>query len=101
MVLSTIILAAGLGTRMKSGTAKVLHSLCGRPLVEYPVRLSRALGAQRTLLVLGHQADRVEQVVRARCGEQAVEVVLQREQRGTGHAVQQAIPHLSGVSGKV
>lgn len=101
MALATVILAAGLGTRMKSGTAKVLHRICGRALVEYPVDLSLQLGAERTILVLGHQAQAVEQQVAARFGAGAVQVALQTEQRGTGHAVQQALPLLQGFSGQV
>src|SRR5262249_10538749 len=57
--LATVILAAGLGTRMRSARAKVLHTVAGRPMIEYPVGLARALGSERVVLVLGHQADAV------------------------------------------
>ncbi len=86
---------------MKSDTAKVLHRVCGRPMVEYPVALSHQLGAERTILVLGHQADRVQATIKGRFGPQAADVAIQAEQKGTGHAVQQAMPLLGGFSGKV
>jgi bifunctional UDP-N-acetylglucosamine pyrophosphorylase/glucosamine-1-phosphate N-acetyltransferase len=92
--LAAVILAAGLGTRMKSARAKVLHRVAGRPMIEYPVELARRLGAVKTVCVLGHQADAVRFAVEQRFGAGAVEVALQAEQRGTGHAVQQAIPAL-------
>jgi bifunctional UDP-N-acetylglucosamine pyrophosphorylase/glucosamine-1-phosphate N-acetyltransferase len=101
MKLATVILAAGLGTRMKSGRAKVLHAVAGRPMIEYPVGLARALGAERTVLVLGHQADAVQAAVEARFGAGAVEVVLQPEQKGTGHAVLQAAPRFADYDGLV
>jgi bifunctional UDP-N-acetylglucosamine pyrophosphorylase/glucosamine-1-phosphate N-acetyltransferase len=97
--LATVILAAGLGTRMKSSRAKVLHRVAGRPLIEYPVELARRLGSARTVCVLGHQADAVRAAIEARFGVGAVEVALQHEQKGTGHAVQQAAPLLDSHDG--
>jgi bifunctional UDP-N-acetylglucosamine pyrophosphorylase/glucosamine-1-phosphate N-acetyltransferase len=87
MSLATVILAAGLGTRMKSDKAKVLHSVAGRPMIEYPVAIARAVGSSRVICVLGHQADAVRAAVEARFGAGSIEVALQAEQRGTGHAV--------------
>ncbi len=78
-----LILAAGKGTRMKSDLAKVLHSLCGRPLLSYVVDVARRVGAVRTVIIVGHQADRVRESVRG--GD--LSFVEQREQLGTGHAV--------------
>src|SRR2546430_2569590 len=101
MKLATVILAAGLGTRMKSSTAKVLHRVAGRPMIEYPVALARGLGAERVVCVLGHQADAVRSTVEQRFGARAVAVALQREQRGTGHAVAQAREALRGYDGPV
>ncbi len=101
MKLATVILAAGLGTRMKSSTAKVLHRVAGRPMIEYPVALARALGAQRVVCVLGHQADAVRAAVEARFGARAVAVAIQKEQRGTGHAVACARDALRGFDGPV
>lgn len=98
MTLTSVILAAGLGTRMKSDTAKVLHRICGRALVEFPVELARAAGSTSTTLVLGHQAQQVEALLRARPGDSPggppIQVAIQAEQRGTGHAVMQALPLL-------
>lgn len=94
MSLATVILAAGLGTRMKSDKAKVLHTVAGRPMIEYPVGMALALGSTRTVLVLGHQADAVRAAVDKRFGKGAIEVALQPEQRGTGHAVLMAEPQL-------
>src|SRR3954468_18392850 len=87
MSLATVILAAGLGTRMKSEKAKVLHPVAGRPMIEYPVGMARALGSSRILCVLGHQADAVRAAVESRFGAGSIEVAIQAEQRGTGHAV--------------
>ena len=96
MSLSVVILAAGLGTRMKSTRAKVLHAVAGRPQIEYPVGLARTLGAERVVAVLGHQLDQVKAAIAARFGEGAVHIAVQAEQRGTGHAVLQAAPLLAG-----
>jgi len=90
---ATVLLAAGLGTRMKSERAKVLHAVCGRPMIEYPVELARAV-SERVVCVLGHQHEAVRGVIR---GE--VEVALQMEQKGTGHALMQAAPLLDGFDG--
>ncbi|HET7343105.1 MAG TPA: bifunctional UDP-N-acetylglucosamine diphosphorylase/glucosamine-1-phosphate N-acetyltransferase GlmU [Methylomirabilota bacterium] len=82
--LTTVILAAGEGKRMRSRTPKVLHQLCGRPLIAYPLRLAQTL-ADRVVIVVGPSADGV----RALAGE-GVAIVEQRERLGTGHAVLQA-----------
>jgi bifunctional UDP-N-acetylglucosamine pyrophosphorylase / glucosamine-1-phosphate N-acetyltransferase len=86
--LTAIILAAGESKRMRSRRPKVLHHLCGRPLIEYPVRVTRALGAQ-VVLVVGRAADDVRAAVGA---APDVSFVEQAERRGTGHAVLQARP---------
>jgi bifunctional UDP-N-acetylglucosamine pyrophosphorylase / glucosamine-1-phosphate N-acetyltransferase len=82
--LTTVVLAAGEGKRMRSRTPKVLHPLCGRPLIAYALRLARTL-ADRVVLVVGPNAE----AVRALAGDD-VTVVEQRERLGTGHAVLQA-----------
>ena len=84
--LTAIILAAGESKRMRSRRPKVLHPLCGRPLIEYSVRVTRALGA-RVVLVVGRAADEVRAAVGAAPDLSYVE---QAERRGTGHAVLQA-----------
>jgi bifunctional UDP-N-acetylglucosamine pyrophosphorylase/glucosamine-1-phosphate N-acetyltransferase len=83
---TAVILAAGEGKRMRSRQPKVLHPLCGRPLIAYPLRLARAL-ADRIVLVIGPNADDVV----ALAGSD-VRPVVQRERLGSGHAVQQARP---------
>jgi bifunctional UDP-N-acetylglucosamine pyrophosphorylase/glucosamine-1-phosphate N-acetyltransferase len=90
---SIVILAAGQGTRMKSDLPKVLHPLAGKPLVQYVVEMATQLTSEKPLLVVGHGADQVRQVV----GDRVI-YVEQREQLGTGHAVLQARPLLEGRS---
>jgi len=83
---SAVILAAGKGTRMKSDVAKVLHPLCGKPMLTYSVDVARAIGAEKIAVIVGHQADVVREVFK----DQGVIFIEQREQLGTGHAVLQA-----------
>jgi bifunctional UDP-N-acetylglucosamine pyrophosphorylase/glucosamine-1-phosphate N-acetyltransferase len=81
---SIAILAAGLGTRMKSKTAKVLHRAGGRTLIEHVVRMALRIAApERVAIVVGHQSDKV----RAALDGLGVRFVEQTEQRGTGHAL--------------
>src|SRR6185295_15743524 len=87
--LNILILAAGLGTRMKSGRAKVLHELGGLPLITYVCRTARALDPVKICVVVGHQAEEVERAVRAEVGD-AARFATQTEQRGTGDAVMAA-----------
>ncbi len=87
---------------MKSARAKVLHAVAGRPADQiFRLGLGRAVGASRTVCVLGHQADAVKVAIETRFGAGAVEVVIQAEQRGTGHAVLQAAPQLADFAGSV
>jgi bifunctional UDP-N-acetylglucosamine pyrophosphorylase/glucosamine-1-phosphate N-acetyltransferase len=86
------IMAAGLGTRMKSDTAKVLHKIAGRPMLHWVVTAARAAGAERVVAILGHQHEQVKASLDASFGAGKVEIALQSEQRGTGHAVQCALP---------
>jgi bifunctional UDP-N-acetylglucosamine pyrophosphorylase/glucosamine-1-phosphate N-acetyltransferase len=83
---TAVILAAGEAKRMRSARPKVLHSLCGRPLIAYPVRAARALGA-RVVVVVGRAADEVRAAISPETGAGFVE---QKERLGTGHAVLQA-----------
>lgn len=89
MTLKVVILAAGKGTRMKSAMPKVLHCVAEKPMVEHVVDAASSLGATQTVLVIGHGADQVRATV-----TRDVEYVEQTEQLGTGHAVQQVLPHL-------
>ncbi len=96
MSLSVVILAAGLGTRMKSALPKVLHPVAGRPMVLYGVEAARSLEAEAVVLVVGHGADQVRSVV----GD-GVLYAVQPEPLGTGHAVMQAEPLLRERRGTV
>ena len=87
--LNVLIMAAGLGTRMKSRRAKVLHELGGAPLIAYVVRAAQALEPRSIITILGHQAEEVERAVLAEVGELA-SFVIQERQRGTGDAVESA-----------
>ena len=82
---AALILAAGKSTRMKSKTPKGLHLLLGKPLLRWALEAVAEAGATRTVLVVGHQAEQVQEAM-----GQEFEYVLQAEQRGTGHAVQMA-----------
>jgi bifunctional UDP-N-acetylglucosamine pyrophosphorylase/glucosamine-1-phosphate N-acetyltransferase len=86
-----VVLAAGRGTRMKSNQAKVLHTLCGVPMVNYVIEATRPLLPEGLFVVVGHQAELVEAVL-----PPDATPVLQREQRGTGDAVRVALDALGG-----
>jgi bifunctional UDP-N-acetylglucosamine pyrophosphorylase / glucosamine-1-phosphate N-acetyltransferase len=83
--LDIIILAAGLGTRMKSSTIKILHRAAGRPVIDYVLDLAAGLSDQPPVMVIGHQRDEVKKAI----GERA-RYAIQDQQLGTGHAVLQA-----------
>lgn len=91
MKLAAIILAAGHGTRMHSKLPKVLHPLMGRPLLTYAIDAVKGTGAEKPVVVVGHEADTVRSVI----GDQVV-FALQEQQLGTGHAVLSAKPHVPG-----
>jgi bifunctional UDP-N-acetylglucosamine pyrophosphorylase/glucosamine-1-phosphate N-acetyltransferase len=97
MPIAAVILAAGKGTRFKSHLAKVLHPLLGRPMLHCVLDLAAGLQVDRTILVVGHQAE----AVRAACAGYEVEFAFQAEQLGTGHAVASAAPALAGFAGDV
>ena len=86
-----VILAAGMGTQMKSNLPKALHRVCGRPMVAYVVDAARKLTGTRPLVVVGHGAELVRQAL----GDLA-DTVFQEPQLGTGHAVMQARAALEG-----
>src|SRR6185503_13356213 len=94
-----VILAAGKGTRMESDLAKVLHPLCGKPLVAWVLEATSALRPDRTVVVVGHQAGAVATAVVERFDD--IEFVTQPEMLGTGHAVQQAEPLLRSYDGDI
>jgi bifunctional UDP-N-acetylglucosamine pyrophosphorylase / glucosamine-1-phosphate N-acetyltransferase len=90
MAIDIVIMAAGKGTRMKSDLPKVLHRLAGRPLLQHVLNTCAGLGANRTLVVTGYGAERVEQSI----ADATIRCVRQEPQLGTGHAVQQVAPFL-------
>lgn len=89
-----VILAAGQGTRMKSKLYKVLHPVCGKPMVKHVVDVVKELPFSETIVIVGHGAEKV----RSTLGEE-VTYALQEEQLGTGHAVLQAAPILEKEEG--
>lgn len=86
--LTAVILAAGQGTRMKSEFPKVLHRVCGVPMVEQVIRLVREAGSDHQVVITGFK----EHLVREYLGNHEVSFVHQEQQLGTGHAVMQAVP---------
>jgi len=93
MKTSVIQLAAGQGTRMKSDLPKVLHPVCGSPLIQHALDVAKQISTEEPVVIVGHGADKV----RAYIGD-AAQCVLQEPRLGTGHAVMQAEPLLRGKS---
>jgi bifunctional UDP-N-acetylglucosamine pyrophosphorylase / glucosamine-1-phosphate N-acetyltransferase len=96
-LLGVIILAAGLGKRMCSEQAKVLHLLSGKPLLSRVMSAIQPLQPDRLVVVVGHKADEVQRI----CGQPGVRFAMQREQRGTGDAVRAAQGHFAGFQGNI
>jgi len=90
--ISAIVLAAGMGTRMKSDLVKVMHPVAGPPMIEWPVAAAFAAGVERCVLVVGHQQEKVRDYF---AGRSEVSFALQAEQLGTGHAVRCAMPEVA------
>jgi bifunctional UDP-N-acetylglucosamine pyrophosphorylase/glucosamine-1-phosphate N-acetyltransferase len=97
-MVTAVVLAAGMGTRMKSDLPKVLCPVLGRPMIEYVLDALAVAGVQRVIAVIGYRADDVRAALAER---QNVEFVLQTERLGTGHAVKMAREKLAGVTGPV
>ena len=93
-----VVLAAGKGTRMKSLEPKVVHRALGVPLIEHVLRAADPLRPQTTVVILGHRAERVQEILGKRLG---LLFALQEPQLGTAHALLQAEPHLRGCRGTV
>jgi bifunctional UDP-N-acetylglucosamine pyrophosphorylase/glucosamine-1-phosphate N-acetyltransferase len=93
-----LILAAGMGTRMKSAFPKVLHRVAGRPMIEYALRAISTLNVASTTVVVGYGAEQVQIAVR---GWPGVQFVIQEPQLGTGHALMQSESALSGLDGNL
>jgi bifunctional N-acetylglucosamine-1-phosphate-uridyltransferase/glucosamine-1-phosphate-acetyltransferase GlmU-like protein len=115
---AAIVLAAGKGTRMKSDLPKVLHPICGRPMLYYPLRQLQELGAKKTIVVVGHKAEEVKGAFKKgpsgrelgpsgrKLGPlgrewRKITFCLQSPQLGTGHALMCASKHLKGFTGDV
>jgi len=96
---TAIVLAAGQGTRMKSKRAKVLHELCGRPMLHHVLEAAFAAGVSDAIVVVGFDGDNVRRSLE-RFGDR-VRTAVQSEQRGTGHAVSCALPALASSVGDV
>lgn len=86
-----IILAAGMGKRMKSDKAKVLHEIAGRPMIDYIVGVAAEIAGPNVIVVVGHQAEQVREVVGR---SHQVRFAFQSQQKGTGHAVACAMPEV-------
>jgi bifunctional UDP-N-acetylglucosamine pyrophosphorylase/glucosamine-1-phosphate N-acetyltransferase len=97
MTTATVILAAGLGKRMKSKRAKVLHLIAGRPMILYSIETARRLPSDKIIVVVAHQAEVVKEVL----GDRPVEIVHQGRPLGTGHAVLQTQSSLADFKGPV
>lgn len=95
-----LIMAAGLGTRMKSNRVKVLHKLDGRPIISHVCKTALALAPKKVCVIVGHQADDVRTAIENDFGsaKEQLEFVHQREQRGTGDAVLAAQHNLAGAN---
>ncbi len=100
--INVLILAAGLGTRMKSDQAKVLHKLGSQPMIAHVLRTAAQLNPEKIIVIIGHQAEQVEAASRAALDPKMAErlvFVLQTEQKGTGHAVMSAREVLEKANG--
>ncbi|MBM3517386.1 MAG: bifunctional UDP-N-acetylglucosamine diphosphorylase/glucosamine-1-phosphate N-acetyltransferase GlmU, partial [Alphaproteobacteria bacterium] len=93
--LAVLILAAGKGTRMRSGRPKVMHAIAGRPMIDYVLDAARALKPERLAVVIGPDMPELRERVAP------LEVIVQPERLGTGHAVMAASAWLAGFSGDV
>ena len=93
--IAAIILAAGLGKRMKSDLPKVLHNLNGKYLIDHVIDNVKQAGVEKIVLVIGHKHELIE----AKLADRGVDFIVQIPQLGTGHAVQKAIPTLGDFSG--
>jgi bifunctional UDP-N-acetylglucosamine pyrophosphorylase/glucosamine-1-phosphate N-acetyltransferase len=100
--LGVLILAAGQGTRMESSTPKVLHPVCGRPMLFYALRLANALKPQGIGIVVGHEAERVKAAVQQMAKEvgitRPIAFIHQKKALGSGNAVLESIPFLKKFS---
>lgn len=87
IMVKSVILAAGKGTRMKSDKPKVVHQVMGKPMVYYSIEAARQAGADEVCVIVGYKADEVKSAIAASVNDVKVDYALQEEQLGTGHAV--------------
>ena len=92
----SVIMAAGMGTRMKSELPKVLHKVCGKSLVKWVLKAAEEAGSKSSCVIVGHKAELVKEALGNEC-----EFALQAEQKGTGHAIMQAGDFISKNGGTV
>src|ERR1700712_239142 len=98
MSLSAIILAAGKSTRMKSNKPKVLHEICGRPMLDWVLRACYEAGVSRVMVVVGHAKD---EVISCFAHDKRITWIEQTEQLGTGHAAKMCSDELTKNPGDV
>src|SRR3954471_10306322 len=98
MSLTAVILAAGRSTRMKSARPKVLHEICGRPMLEYILRACYGAGCTKIFIVVGHGKD---DIIAQFGDDKRIHWIEQAEQLGTGHAAKMAEPELRKMHGDV
>lgn len=93
---TSVILAAGMGTRMKSEKPKVIHKVCGKELVKWVIDASKKAGADDVVAIIGHKAEMVKPII-----ENDAKIAIQSEQLGTGHALMQAVEFIKKAKGSV
>lgn len=96
MGFAIVILAAGEGTRMKSSLSKVLHPLCGQPIIRYVINSAKKINPEKIIMVVGHKAEQVRDTI-----DSDIEFVVQESQLGTGHAVKVTEKALTGFEGSL
>ncbi len=99
--LAAVVLAAGKSTRMRSRLPKVLHPVCGRPILAHILHALTDAGVERRIAVIGHEAETVRAAMETYFGAGQLEYAYQTEQKGTGHAVRMAESALAGFTGTV
>ncbi len=93
---AAIIMAAGLGTRMKSRIPKILHEVCGKPMLQWVIDALQPLNLDRIIVVLGNKNGEEFDLIKGK-----IDYVIQKEKKGTGHAIMQAEKALEGFNGNV
>lgn len=101
-MLATLILAAGKGKRMRNPEkAKVMYHLKGKPLIAYVIDLSKEIGSERIIVIVGHQRQSVIDFIKSNYKSDIISFAIQEEQLGTGHAVMKTYPQMKEFDGDV